>query len=224
MTSPELVLMTLADARLPTGGHTQSAGLEPAVHAGLADDGRRLYEVVDYARDRLRTVVRVDAGTAVVTRLLARAGEDPCAAEPHWAARTPSLVLRAAARRQGRGYLRLAARVWPSVLDHLRPDTEIARPVVLGVVAAVTALTAEQTALLMGYDDVQTVVGAAHKLLPVDPAEAAGWVAALHPDIERLATELADLADPAQIPAAGAPLIDAFAELHATRGRRLFHV
>ncbi|TDC13735.1 urease accessory protein UreF, partial [Kribbella albertanoniae] len=25
----------LADGRLPTGGHTQSAGLEPAVRAGL---------------------------------------------------------------------------------------------------------------------------------------------------------------------------------------------
>ncbi len=223
MTTPELVLMTMADARLPTGGHTQSAGLEPAVRAGLGDDGRRLREVVEYARDRLRTVVRVDGGAAVVARYLSQAGDDPLRVEPHWAARTPSAVLRAASRRQGRGYLRLAARVWPSVLDHLPADAEIARPVVLGVVAAVTGLSAEQTALMVGYDDVQTVVAAALKLLPVDPVEAAGWVVALHPQIEELAAELADLVEPERIPGAGAPLLDVFAELHATRGMRLFH-
>ena len=224
MTSAELVLMTLADARLPTGAHTQSAGLEPAVRAGLADEGRRLHEVFDYARDRLRTVVRVDAGTAVVARSMALSGVDPLLAEPHWAARTPSPVLRSASRRMGRGYLRLAARVWPAVGAYLPPDAEIARPVVLGVVAAVAGLSAEQTARLAGYDDVQTVAAAALKLLPVDPLEATGWVTSLHPDIERMAADLTDLTDPARIPAPGAPLIDAFAELHATRGMRLFHV
>ena len=223
MATPELVLMTMADARLPTGGHTQSAGLESAVHAGLADDGRRLHEVVDYARDRLRTVVRVDAGAAVVARFLALSGSDPLRVEPHWAARTPSAALRAASRRQGRGLIRLAARVWPAVLDHLPANSEIARPVVMGVVAAVTGLSAEHAALMVGYDDVHAVVAAALKLLPVDPVEAAGWGVALHPQIEELAADLADLTELERIPAAGAPLIDVFAELHSSRESRLFH-
>ncbi|MDZ5620042.1 urease accessory UreF family protein [Nocardioides sp. HM23] len=223
MTTPELVLMALTDARLPTGGHTQSAGLEPAVHAGLAADGRRLHEVVDYARDRLRTVVRVDAGAAVVARFLSRSGGDPLRVEPHWAARTPSAVLRAASRRQGRGCLRLAARIWPAVLDHLPADAEIARPVVMGVVAAVTGLSAEQTALMVGYDDAQTVVAAALKLLPVDPVEAAGWGVALHPQIAELAADLSDLIEPERISGAGAPLVDVFAEQHSRRRLRLFH-
>ena len=223
MTSTELILMTLADARLPTGGHTQSAGLEPAVRAGLGDEGRRLDDVLTYARDRMRTVVRVDAGTAVVARSLALRGEDPLRVEAHWAARTPSAALRSAARRQGRGYLRLATRVWPAVLEHLPPDAELPRPAVLGVVAAVTGLAAEQTARLVGYDDAQTVVSAALKLLPVDPTEAACWVAALHPDIDRMAADLAGLLDPEDISASGAPLVDVFAERHATEGMRLFH-
>lgn len=223
MTAPELVLMLLADARLPTGGHTQSAGLEPAVVAGLADDGRRLTDVAAYARDRLRTVVRVDAGTAVVARALTLAGDDPLVVEAHWAARTPSPALRTASRRHGRGTLRLAARVWPAVLDHLPADAELARPVVLGVLAAVTGLTAEQTAWLVGYDDVQTVVAASLKLLPVDPAAAASWVVDLQPDVERLAADVADLTDPHRVPACGAPLVDVRAEHHATRGTRLFH-
>lgn len=215
--------MLLADARLPTGGHTQSAGLEPAVRAGLGDDGRRLADVVGYARDRLRTVVRVDAGTAVVARAVTLAGGDPLAVEAHWAARTPSAALRTASRRHGRGYLRLAARTWPAVLDHLPADAEVARPVVVGVVAAVTGVGAAQVAALVGYDDAQTVAAAALKLLPVDPAAAASWVVTLLPEVDRMAAELADLRDPGAIPAPGAPLVDVLAERHTTHQMRLFH-
>jgi urease accessory protein len=218
MASPEIVLMTLADARLPTGGHTQSAGLEAAVGAGLGPG-----EVVGYARDRLRTVVRVDAGTAVVARTLALSGADPVEVEPHWAARTPSPALRAASRRQGRGYLRLAARVWPVVLEHLPPDAELARPVVLGVVAAVTGLSAEQTARLTAYDDAQTVVAASLKLLPGDPAEAAAWLVSLHDDLDEVVAAVAGCRAPEDVPATGAPLVDVLAERHAREERRLFH-
>ena len=35
MTHPELVLLLLADARLPVGGHTQSGTLEGALAHGL---------------------------------------------------------------------------------------------------------------------------------------------------------------------------------------------
>ncbi|QNE18069.1 urease accessory protein UreF [Kribbella qitaiheensis] len=223
MGSPELVAMMLADGRLPTGGHTQSAGLEPAVRAGLGTEGSRLSEVADYARDRLRTVTRVEAAVGVVARAAALNGEQLTTVEAAWAARTPSHVLRAASRRQGRAYLRLASRVWPEVLKHLQPDIEIARPVVIGVVAAVNDLSAEQTARLIGYDDAQAVVAASLKLLPVDPAEAASWLAALHQPIEELIRAVAELTDPDDIPAYGAPLIDVFAQAHAAERMRLFH-
>ncbi len=58
--------MLLADARLPTGAHTQSAGLEPAMRHGVS-----LADVPAYIRTRLRTVVAVEAGAAVVARHLA---------------------------------------------------------------------------------------------------------------------------------------------------------
>jgi len=223
MGSPELVALMLADGRLPTGGHTQSAGLEPAVRAGLGAEGTRLSEVADYARDRLRTITRVEAAVAVVARAVALNGEQVTPVEAAWAARTPSHVLRAVSRRQGRAYLRLASRVWPEVLKHLQPDIEIARPVVIGVVAAVNDLTAEQTARLIGYDDAQTVVAASLKLLPVDPADAASWLAALHQPIEELTQAVSDLTDPDDIPAYGAPLVDVFAQAHAAERMRLFH-
>ena len=223
MGSPELVALMLADARLPTGGHTQSAGLEPAVRAGLGADGARLADVASYASDRLRTIVRVEAATAVVARRLALDGQLVEQAEAAWAARTPSQALRAASRRQGRAYLRLASRVWPGTTEFLKADAEIARPVVVGVVAAVTGLSAEQTARLIGYDDAQTVVAASLKLLPVDPADAASWLLNLHPDIEELVVAVSRMTTPVEIPAYGAPLVDLFAQAHAVERMRLFH-
>ncbi|GAB3949715.1 urease accessory UreF family protein [Kribbella albertanoniae] len=238
----------LADGRLPTGGHTQSAGLEPAVRAGLGAEGKQLGDVGAYARDRLRTVTRIEAAVAVLARHLAhpdpqaitigelgpaQAGESEQTAivmaprfgqlESAWGARTPSRALRAASRRQGRAYLRLAERVWPDTLRYLPRDGEIARPIVIGVIGAVTGLSAEQVARLVAYDDAQTVVAASLKLLPVDPAGAVTWLAALHDDIERLVDDVAPLTDIEKIPAGGAPLIDQFAEQHAIERMRLFH-
>jgi urease accessory protein len=221
MSSAELVAMMLADGRLPTGGHTQSAGLEPAVRAGLGAEGNQ--DIVAYARDRLRTITRVEAAVATVARAVALANQPLSTVEAAWAARTPSQALRAASRRQGRAYLRLAARVWPAVLDQLTADSETPRPMVVGVIGAATGLSAEQVARLVGYDDAQTVVSASLKLLPVDPAEAATWLAALHAPIEELTSAVADLTSPDQIPAYGAPLVDVFAQAHTTERMRLFH-
>ncbi|TDD21556.1 urease accessory protein UreF [Kribbella turkmenica] len=258
MGSPEVVALMLADGRLPTGGHTQSAGLEPAVRAGLGAGGDRLTDVAGYARDRLRTITRVEAAVAVVARHItvsaataprrgSRPDKWPATGDPRlspaddatgtasraamslgmveaaWAARTPSQVMRGAARRQGRAYLRLAARVWPDVLRYLRNDTEVARPVVVGVIAGVTGLSAEQVARSVAHDDVQTVVSASLKLLPVDPADAASWLAGLHDDIERLVTDVASLTEIDKLPASGAPLLDVFAQNHADERMRLFH-
>jgi urease accessory protein len=231
MSSAEVVALMLADGRLPTGGHTQSAGLEPAVRAGLGADGKQLTDVAAYARDRLRTITRVEAAVAVLARhitLSAPVGDEGAVGrlgvvERAWAARTPSAVLRGVSRRQGRAYLRLAGRVWPDVLRYLRADSEVARPVVVGVIGGVTGLSAEQVARLVAYDDVQTVVAASLKLLPVDPADAASWLAGLHDDIERLVTDVAPLTEIDKIPADGAPLIDVFAQNHANERMRLFH-
>lgn len=223
MGSAEVVALMLADARLPTGGHTQSAGLEPAIRAGLGAGGKQLAEVPTYARDRLRTVTRVEAAVAVLARHATLTGKPPAVVEAAWAARTPSDVLRGVSRRQGRAYLRLAARVWPEVLKHLAQDTEIPRPIVVGVIGAVSGLSAEQVARVVAYDDVQTVVSASLKLLPVDPAEAASWVARSSDEIEQLVAEVAPLTELEKLPANGAPLIDLFADDHSIQRMRLFH-
>jgi len=217
-----LLLTLLADARLPSGGHTQSGGLEPALRAGL-----RAGEVADYARARLRTVTAVEAGTAVVARAVAAAGEDLAAVDAAWAARTPSPALRANARRLGRGQLRVARTLWPAAPGRPDPLGQPAarawpRPVVLGVLAHQAGLDAWDLGRLVGYDDVQTVVAALLKLEPADPLETTGMVVDLLPEIDALAARVSHLRHPVEIPAGGAPLMERWAQTHAATTERLF--
>ncbi|WP_265522535.1 urease accessory UreF family protein [Oerskovia flava] len=269
----ELVLALLADARLPTGGHTQSAGLEPALRGGMD-----AADVPAYISARLTSVVRVEAATAVVARhvvsglgvvppdgvlppgsLLPDAVPDavPDAARRladtwlAWAARTPSPALRETSQRLGRGYLRLLRRLWaghPAVLaldaaarlvvptgwesapgragdpaPSGRREPPPPRPLVLGVTAACAGLSAVQVARLVGYEDVQTVASATLKLEPIDPVVATGWVLAAHARIDATACDVAHLTDPRGIPAAGAPLVEQWAENHARTTERLFN-
>lgn len=214
---PDLVLMLLADARLPTAGHTQSAGLEPAVAHGL-----RSAEVPDYINLRLRTVTRVEAATAVVALHHLRQGLPLADVETAWAARTPSAALRATSRSMGRAFLRVVRRLWPDAPSVRTLAPGASRAVVLAAVADACGLAPVALARLAGYDDVQTVASAALKLLPLDPADVSAWVLDALPAVDRLAVEVAPMTLPGAIPASGAPQIEAWAEAHAITTRRLF--
>jgi urease accessory protein len=128
-----LAMALFADARLPSGGQAQLAGLEPAVLAGLG-----AVEVPDFIAARLATVVRVDAGAAVLARRaalgerLARTAGRAADADPApgdgpiragvalwrvwvaWSARTAARTAGDGAGRAGRGYRRLLDEMWPS--------------------------------------------------------------------------------------------------------------
>lgn len=226
--SVELILMLLGDARLPSGGHTQSGGLEPALRSGLTP--QRLPE---YLAARLATVVAVAAGTAVVA---ARRPDDLswlARSWREWQARTPSPALRQVEHRLGRGYLRLVERVWgvqttaaltaAAARCPAGPGEEAPpRPLVVGVLAGAVGLSPVQTARLVGYDDVQTVVAAGLKLEPSDPADAARLALACFPQVEDMARRVASVRDPSGIPASGAPQIDQWAQAHAETKARLF--
>jgi urease accessory protein len=213
----ETLALLLADARLPAAGHTQSGGLEP----GLAD-GLDPADLPAYCRTRLATVTRTEAATAVVARHRARGAEPLGPVEAAWAARTPSDAMRATSRTLGRGLLRLARRTWPLAVAGWATDAQPPRPLVLGAIAAETGLAAESLARVVAYDDVQTVLAASLKLLPLDPADAAVWCVELLPDIDTFAAGVAELTSPTDIPATGSPLIEGWAQAHARTTRRLF--
>lgn len=219
MISSELVLMLLADARLPVAGHTQSATLEPALRCGLRAD-----QVEDYITSRLATVARVETATAVVGLHHLRSGRPVTDVETAWAARTPSPAMRRTSCTQGRAFLRLARRLWPEApeVTRLAELPQVSRAVAVAAAASASDVPPVALARLMGYDDVQTVASAALKLLPLDPAEVAGWVLRSLPAVDQLAAEVADLTRPEQIPASGAPQIEEWAEAHSRTTRRLF--
>jgi urease accessory protein len=203
-------LLTLADSRLPTGGHVHSGGVEEAVASGLVVD---LTTLEAFLRRRITTTGLVSAsiGAAVHNGTLG-----PADADLETDARTPSPAARRASRSQGRGLLRLARRVWPAAdwtavgqLPHL--------PVVAGQVGQVGGLTPAHTALALAYTTMTGSATAAQRLLALDPADVAAVTFALTDVCERTAAEAAsglqDLSD---------PLLDALAQRHAERDRPLF--
>ncbi len=216
----ELMLMLLADARLPTGAHTQSAGLEPAMRHGVSVE-----QVPALIAARLSTVTAVEAGTAVVARHLVLDGRwaELAAVEDAWRARTVSPALREASVFAARGYLRLLRALWPTapalaVLDR----SAHCRAVVLGVTAATCGLSAAQLVRLIGNDDAATIAAAVLKIEPIDPVRTTRWVLQAQPLVDRLATRLAASTAVEDIPASAAPEIEEWAELHATTTQRLF--
>ncbi|MFI7599691.1 urease accessory protein UreF [Actinoplanes sp. NPDC049681] len=207
-------LLVLADGRLPAGGHAHSGGLEAAVAAGRVRD---VAAVGEFLRGRLHTAGLVAAAFAAAA----------CAAPARWAeldagldARTPAPALRRASRAQGRALLRAGRAMWPVPPAGREPH----QPVALGILAAVAGLGPTEAAVAAAHGTVTGPASAAVRLLGLDPYAVHALIARLAPDCDRIAAAAAErIDDPADdLPAAGAPLLDIGAELHATWEVRLF--
>lgn len=203
-------LLTLADSRLPTGGHVHSGGVEEAITSRLVRDVPTLRA---YLRRRIRSHGLVTASLAAAVHTGALTVP---AAEAETDARTPSPAARAASRAQGRGLLRLAKRVWPDYpWAPLGAKPHLA--VAAGAVGIAGAVAPEHTALSLVYTTMTGSATAAQRLLALDPADVAVLTFELSPLCEQTAAmavkELADLSD---------PLLDVLAENHVTRERPLF--
>jgi urease accessory protein len=203
-------LLTLADSRLPTGGHVHSGGVEEAVNSGLVVD---LSTVRAFLCRRIRThgLVTASIAAAVHGGLLSLQ-----AADLEADARTPSPASRRASRAQGRGLIRLARRVWPDAgWGALGATPHLA--VTAGVVGEASGLRPADTALQVVYTTMTGSATAAQRLLALDPADVAALTFELSALCEQTATAacdgLADLSD---------PLLDVLAQRHAERDRPLF--
>lgn len=221
--SAAYLTLLLADGRLPTGAHTQSGGVEPALAAGM-----RVDQVPDYLTVRLRTVTEVEAAAAVVARhawlTAPPAGRRSVLArvDAGWRVRTLSDALRDASDLLGRGYLRMAAAVWDLRALAEAPRRVWCRAVVLGCTAAAAGLSAAETARVVAFEDVQTVVAAALKLVPFDPTQGVRWSAAAAAEVERLVERVSGLTAVTDLPAHSAPLVEQWGQHHRTTERRLF--
>lgn len=224
----------LADSRLPSGAYAHSAGLEPAVLGGLGSE-----QVYGYLLSRLRTVMRVETAAAVLAHRRAVLAQDRPAdpdgstpGGPAFApieaaldARTPSGAQRDASRRLGRGMLRLAGTLVPgnAAVDQLaREVPKPTRPVALGVLAAALGVPELELALLCCYDDAQSVVAAALKLLPIDPMTGTRWILDAGAAMDDVARGALTIQTEDDLPALSAPWMEQWAQEHTTRTRRLF--
>jgi urease accessory protein len=203
-------LLTLADSRLPTGGHVHSGGVEEAITSGLVRD---LATLRAYLRRRIRTHGLVTASVAAAVHAGSLTIAD---ADRETDARTPAPAARQASRAQGRGLARLARRVWPDHDWHplgTTPHFSVAA----GTVGAVSGLNPDQTALSVVYTTMTGSATAAQRLLALDPGDVAALTFELAPLCEATAAEagkeLADLSD---------PLLDVLAQRHSQRERPLF--
>ncbi|WP_109209744.1 MULTISPECIES: urease accessory UreF family protein [Microbacterium] len=212
--------LLLADARLPSGGHAHSAGVEPAVTAGVHPA-----DLPAFLRGRAATTTLVEAGTAVAARHARLSGGDLDAVEAAWAARTPSRAQRDAARVLARGYLRVGGTLLPGdgiIAAWRQRPTPPPRPCVLGVIAAGLDVPPLELARLVVYEDMQAAAAAVLKLEPRDPLELVSLVVELCSGVEARLDPIAAITDPADIPALTAPQSEAWAEAHARSNRRLF--
>ncbi|WP_448621737.1 urease accessory protein UreF [Geodermatophilus sp. URMC 65] len=202
-------LLTLADSRLPAGGHTHSGGVEQAIAAGVVHDPATL---TAFLRRRLHTAGAVAAGLAA-----AACGADSAtlaSLDLEADARTPSPALRAASRQQGRGLVRVGRRAWPSPAWDALPDRPHS-PLAVGVAAAAAGLTPRDAAAAAAYLSVSGPATAAQRLLAMDPLAVAALTARLAPEIDEVAAVDG-------VPAAADPLLDLLAEVHAARKDRFF--
>ncbi|MCU1514134.1 MAG: urease accessory protein [Microbacteriaceae bacterium] len=216
------VAMLLADARLPSGGHAHSSGLEPALIGGMSPA-----VVAGFLALRASTTALVDAGTAVATMHSVldggeRDGWGLAMVERAWSARTPSRAMREVSRDLGRGLLRLARRIWPASAGIDALDDAPPRPLVLGVIAAEVGMGSEELVRLAVYDDLASGVAALLKLEPRDPADGVMLLLESCASIEPSVPTIAAIRSPDDIPALSAPQAEAWAEQHAITQRRLF--
>jgi urease accessory protein len=203
-------LLSLADSRLPTGGHVHSGGVEEAVVSGLVVD---LPTLRAFVRRRITTqgLVTASVAAAVHTGSLSAA-----AADRETDARTPAPAARQASRAQGRGLTRLARRVWvDGDWDALGATPHLA--VAAGAVGAASGVNPQHTALSVVYTTMTASATAAQRLLALDPAD----VAALTFELSQLCDQTADLACK-ELADLSDPLLDVLAQRHTERERPLF--
>lgn len=204
------MMLTLADSRLPVGGHVHSGGVEQAINDGVVVGVDSLR---DYLRRRMSTTGLV---TASIAAAVADGHLDVLVAHHETDVRTPSAAARRASLAQGRGMLRLARRMWPDRdWSAHTPSTHL--PVISGAVGRASALSGFHTALVLVYTTMSGSATAGQRLLALDPADVALVIAELGAECEQIAAaaavELADLSD---------PLLDVLAERHERQPMPLF--
>ena len=176
-------LLVLADGRFPAGSHAHSAGVEVFVR------GRELTDVETlraFLRGRIATWGFVDATVAAA----AANTQSWTVIDAEANARIAAPELRAVSRLLGRRLVRTASRCWPdgrlTEVGRLHPDGPH-YGVALGAAGVAAGLDALAVAVAAVHASATTPATAAVRLLGLDPVAVHAELAALAPDIDRIA-------------------------------------
>ena len=215
-------LLLLADGRFPAGGYAHSGGLEPTINAHRV---REVESLERFLEGRARTTGAVAAAFAAAACGALRDDDRTrfAALDPELDARMPSPTQRATSRQLGRQLLRVISTIRPGpMLGRLEGSPH--QSIVLGAAAASFGLGRRDTAVLALHEAVAGPAAAAVRLLSLDPFSTHAALARLGPLLDTLAAAAtaASHAEPDELPAAAAPLLDLAAEDHVTRDMRLF--
>ena len=215
-------LLLLADGRFPAGGYAHSGGLEAGIDAGRVRD---LSGLRGFLVGRAGTAGLVAAAFAAAGCHAFAAGADGRldALDAEFDARTPSPALRDVSRALGRQLLRAVARVRPDPRLN-RFDRTPHQPVLLGAATALFGAGPRDAAVAALHESVTGPATAAVRLLSLDPFDVHALLGDLIERLDDLAATAAGYAgaDPADLPAAAAPLLDIGAEHHHRAEVRLF--
>lgn len=221
--------LLMADARLPSGAHVHSGGMEQAIDDRVVSG---IGGLEPYLRGRLMTVGRLSAHVAAQSCVLAAQRDAPAATrwqvmDHEVTARMTSPAQRATSRRQGHSLLRTGMTILAAPALQVLADSAPQGPhlaVVQGATAHHAGLVPSDAALLAAYATVTSAASAALRLLGLDPLAVTALSARLAVEIDEVAAEAAGRAHagPRRLPAPASPLTDFLAERHAAREERLF--
>lgn len=215
-------LLLLSDGRLPAGGYAHSGGLESAIRMGRVND---IEDLKRFLTGRATTSGAVAAAFAAAAcgACLGDRLENVSVLDDEFQARTPSPALRQVSRTLGRQLLRAMTAIHPHQLQQRLPR-RLNHPVAFGAAAAMLDLEPDDAARGVLHETLMGPAMAVVKLMSVDPFDAHRALAELVPLLDTIAGDAATYADadPATLPAFGAPLSDVVAEHHAAEEVRLF--
>jgi len=225
------MLLLLADGRFPAGGHAHSGGLEAAV---ALEGVRDIAKLECFLRGRAETAGAVAAAFAAATcAVVARSYVGGTQTEMEavneldheFDCRIPSPVLRAASRRLGRQILRAGRAIWPhALLDALGVSMPggVHQPVVLGAVSACAGLGPAAAAAAATHVAVRSATAAFASSDSIPSTCTRPLPGSVLGSMPLPRGSGACHTEPADLPAWSAPLLDLFAEQHATWEVRLF--
>ena len=210
-------------------GRLATAGLVTAAFAAAACARPAEWAALDAALDARTPSPALRRASRAQGRALLRAGRamwpfpTPSAASAS-AASASAAPASAASPSAASPSAASASAASPSAAGFSGLGREPHQPVALGVLAFSAGLGPAEAATAAAHGTVTGPASAAVRLLGLDPYAVHGLLARLAPDGDRIAAEAARRAGdpPDELPAAGAPLLDIGAELHATWEVRLF--